>query len=936
VRQRVQELHERLSIRFPIYLLVTKCDLLAGFMDNFGALDKDQRAAPWGFTFPISPDGKSQGPALERFQLEFDALLQRLSDGLIDRLQAEADPQRRARIYSFPGQFAGLRTMLQEFTEAVFSPSNFEAEPMLRGVYFVSGTQEGTPIDRMLGSIARHYQLERAILPPQQSSGKSYFLSRLLGEVVFAEHGLAGTNQKWERGRTALSVAGYAVVGVAAIGMLTAWTLSYRNNLRYVEKVSARVDGVRKLVQETPNRADPDLLPVLGALEATRSLAAAGSGLEDGKVPLSLGFGLYQGRKLDGVAQTVYQRMLVDAVLPRLALRAAEQLRSGSQPESEYEALKVYLMMYDPTHFDEKAVKRYFEADWDVRAGRDLSLEGREQLSRHLDTLLAQGAAVSPLAMDKSLVDGSRNRLAAVPLPQRVYNRMRQQGFGAEFKDFTIAAAGGGNAPLVFTRASGKPLTQGVPGLFSYDGYHKGFQSRVGDVTKQLADEQEWVLGTKEPTGKGVNVLLGSEKMVDDVRRLYLNDYATEWSDFIADIRLVPLRSVAESARAAQVLAASDTPLKPLLRSMSKETTLLAGGTLQNAKNSVIDKLKTESGKLLGGTTPTNAAPGSRIESIVDDRFAKLRSMVTAPEGGKAPLDGLVERLAELQLFLNAVDTAGKAGAPPPTSPLPNQLRVDAANSPEPLRSMLDTLGSSGSRSALSQLRESLSREVRSQLGEFCQQAIAGRYPLDRGATREVTQADFAAVFGPGGRFDQVMQKLAPYVDTSTRPWSFRAIDGTPLGTDSGTLPQFQRAQIIKETFFPTGNTASLRLEFKPVEMDQTITQFTLDVDGQLVRYSHGPQIPAAVQWPGPRGTGVVRVMLTPGGSAGLVNDGPWALFRMFERVNFQPLPGASAEKFRAQFDIEGRKALFDVTASSVRNPFRLPELNAFQCPQSL
>ena len=64
------------------------------------------------------------------------------------------------------------------------------------------------------------------------------------------------------------------------------------------------------------------------------------------------------------------------------------------------------------------------------------------------------------------------------------------------------------------------------------------------------------------------------------------------------------------------------------------------------------------------------------------------------------------------------------------------------------------------------------------------------------------------------------------------------------------------------------------------------------------------------------------------------VNDGPWALFRLFERVKLQP--GPSPEKFRATFEIDGRKAVFDVTASSVRNPFRLPELRSFACPNGL
>ena len=64
--------------------------------------------------------------------------------------------------------------------------------------------------------------------------------------------------------------------------------------------------------------------------------------------------------------------------------------------------------------------------------------------------------------------------------------------------------------------------------------------------------------------------------------------------------------------------------------------------------------------------------------------------------------------------------------------------------------------------------------------------------------------------------------------------------------------------------------------------------------------------------------------------------EGPWALFRMFDRVNLQPVPGASADKFRALFDLEGRKAQFDINASSVRNPFRLEALQAFRCPTGL
>ena len=312
--------------------------------------------------------------------------------------------------------------------------------------------------------------------------------------------------------------------------------------------------------------------------------------------------------------------------------------------------------------------------------------------------------------------------------------------------------------------------------------------------------------------------------------------------------------------------------------------------------------------------------------------------LVTAPEGGKAPLDDTMALIGEVHVLLSAVDSAVKGGAAPPASPVPNKVKAEAGRMPEPVRSMMDTLSQGSAQVAQLLVRQNLGQEVRSQVGEFCQQAVAGRYPLDRGSTRDATPADFAQVFGPGGKIDLLFQqKLAPYVDTAARPWKFRAVEGVPLGVDNGTLPQFQRAQAIRETFFPSGNTASLKLQFKPVEMDATLKQFILDVDGQVVQYDHGPQVPTTVQWPGPRGTTQVRVQVSPPGSGntfGAVFEGPWALLRVFDRVKIEPTN--VPERFRATFDVDGRKAVFEVTANSVRNPFRLRELNEFSCPAGL
>lgn len=938
IRARLQELHEQFQTRFPIYVLVTKADLVAGFDDFFGPLGKDERAQVWGMTFPRGDDAAP--PPLAGFGAEFDALHARLIDRVLERMQAERDPARRAAIHAFPQQFANLKPLLDGLLGRVFAASKFEQAPLLRGVYFTSGTQEGSPIDRVMGGLARALGLERKLAPPGAGSGRSYFLTRLLREVVFAEQGLAGSNLRWERRRTLLQWGGYALALLLLAGAGSLWTLSYLRNKAYVEQVAARLAQVQREVEALPPATGQTdvaaLLPLLRSVQALAHGDMAGA-----SVPWSMGFGMYQGRKLDAAAEQAYRRLLDDAFLPRIASRIEEQLRGANAANLEfaYEALKSYLMLHDSEHFDADALRAWIGFDWDRSLPRNLSVEQRAELDRHLEALLERGAVASPRPADQNLINSTRSMLARYPFANRVYSRLKREGVGAGITEFTITKAAGPAAPLVFTRTSGAPLTQGVPGLFTYDGYHKAFVKAAERVTKQLAAEEPWVMGRQAAGGPAPD----AARLSDDVRRIYLSDYAKVWEDFLGDIRLVRSADLAQSIQLARLLSAPDNPLVPFLRAASRETTL---GRKQEAEKSIADKAaerlqgtKAELGKLFGAPAAAAAAPPAQLESIVDDRFEALRRLVTAPAPGQpAPIDGVVALLNDIYTMLSATETALKGKVAPPPSDVPAKVKADAARMPEPLRGMVQALAAAGTAQAVGASRQSLSSEVGSTIGEFCKQAINGRYPFVRSSARDVLPDDFARLFAPGGLIDAFFQKnLADKVDTSTRPWTFKRVNEVSFGS-SATLMQFQRAQVIRDVFFRGGgNAAALRLEFKPTEMDAGVTQFILDVDGQLVRYSHGPVVPQTVQWPGPRGSTQVRLQMQPpgpNGVSGVTTEGPWALFRLFDKVQVEPT--SAPERFKAVFSVDGRKATFDVIASSVRNPFRLNELEQFQCPSGL
>lgn len=194
VRERVTELQQRLGMRVPLYLLITKADLLAGFGEFFSELDAEQRAQVWGVTFERSEVHPDPRRLVERFEEEFDHLERRLYGMLPARLHEERDLQRRGAIYRFPQQLRGTRPLIAVFLDAAFGSAWTGERPFLRGIYLTSGTQEGSPIDRVVATLSRSFNLERKVQPPVVGTGKSFFLRRLLRDVIFAEAGLAERN----------------------------------------------------------------------------------------------------------------------------------------------------------------------------------------------------------------------------------------------------------------------------------------------------------------------------------------------------------------------------------------------------------------------------------------------------------------------------------------------------------------------------------------------------------------------------------------------------------------------------------------------------------------------------------------------------------------------------------------------------------------------
>ncbi|WCM91909.1 type VI secretion system membrane subunit TssM [Acidovorax sp. NCPPB 2350] len=949
---RLAELCEGLAIKFPVYVLVTKTDLLAGFNEFFGNMTREERAQVWGFTDSYVEGAVQDDPGL-LFRKEFDALTEQFNRLLPQRLLVEPDLARRGLIYGLPQQFVGLRDVVQQTLSTIFASSRFKEKPLFRGVYFTSGTQEGMPFDRVLSALSRRFSVSSpAASASEPRSGKSYFIETLLKGVIFNEAGLTGRNAKKERQLRLLQIAGFLGLALGLAGATIAWMVSHDNNLKYLAEVQSKVPALKQAVEESRD-ADPEnmvaLLPLLNHAEAL----AVSQRYTDDSPPLSWRYGLLQVPKVQAATDATYMRLLEDAWLPRLArhLRTSLQQASSANPEASYEALKVYLMLYEPERFNPRVVKAWMLNEWESTLPPALVQSGVvDQLAHHLDRLMEDRALVSPIPMDQQLVSEVRQRLAQLSPAQRAYSRLKQLlTTGTSLPpDFTVVRASGPEAPQVFSRRSGRPLTQGISGLFTYDGYYGVFSHELPKVTSLLAQEETWVLGKTEGQRSVANEVMTGQ-LAQEVRRLYLMEYAKVWEDFLADVRPVRIGSLDQAGEQARLYSSANSSLEQFIRAVAKETTLAqkpgSGGGTSSWLGEKINRIKEEQEQLsrLTGKRVNVAglAASTTLEAdLVDFRFREYRRLATSNGSGPAPVTASLQVLNEAAAVISSARQQVSAGGavPPSLAPALERVRMEAKRVPPPLNSMYEELASSTSALVGRDVRATVGGNLNATIGAFCRRAVVGRYPFTKGSSSDVTTDDFASLFASGGMMDEFFRaNLQSMVDISTTPWRFRqGVDGTPVG-GSAALASFQRAATIRDVYFRAGGKVpSMRLDIKPLEMDASISQMVLDIDGEVLRYQHGPQIPKSMTWPGTRGTGQVRLQITVAGAenTGLVTEGPWALHRFFDRA--QVLPGNAPERFVAAFDIGGRKMRFEVTSGSVFNPFRLKAMEEFECPGNL
>ncbi|HEY2617037.1 MAG TPA: type VI secretion system membrane subunit TssM [Acetobacteraceae bacterium] len=942
VRRRVKELYDQLGVRVPVYAVFTKADLIAGFTEFFDDLDRERRGQVWGATFPLN---KTEAGTAGLFGGEFRLLVERLNQRLLDRLQTERSPERRALIAGFPAQVASLAAPLGEFLTEAFGGSRLDPAPVLRGAYLTSGTQEGTPIDRLTGAMARSFGIDsqRATsLRPEQ--GRSYFLGRLLKDVIFGEAMLVSRDPAQIRRNLFVRAGAAAVALLVALGGVAALVQTREANQAALDESQTALAAYVKAAQAVPLdpvTTDPQIATVVPLIDQARALPF---GVDAPPPPTQWFPGLSQTGKLGAGARQVYRHALQHMLLPRLLVRLEGQMRTHfEQPAFLYEATRVYLMLGSAGPLDRDLVKEWMSLDWQLQWPGPAAKPLRDTLERHLAALLDQPLEKVPL--DGALIEDARRTFSRVTLAERVYGAIKGSQPARALPPWRPADAAGASGVRVFIRGSGAPLTEGVLGFYTIDGFYKVLLPNLPSATMQVASES-WVLGKDaqiDPTSPQVLTLQR------DVIALYTADYARQWDALLADLDIEPMRNLQQAVQDLYILASPQSPMRDLLAGITRQLTLTqppppppgvagaAQAAAQAATAAATQAATSAAGRLQSVLGAASGPPPEPPGKAIEDRYAKLIAFVG--KGPGAPIDNVLKLLNDLQMQLAklAAAPAGGTAAAVGSGDDPAQLlQAEAAQSPQPVARWLQALAISGNQlrggGALDQAKKAFGAPGGP--ASLCSKAVTGRYPFVPGATTEIPLDDFAKLFAAGGLLDKFFNDhLQTFVDTSGAVWKAQPVAGVAPPVTPADLTQFQRASQIRDLFFGGGGAQpTVRFDIAPADTDAK--EVTLDLDGQIISYAHGPIRATSVTWPGPNRMNSARLVFDPAPSSGpsvLQATGPWALFRLFGQGMLQQ--SGAADRYMLSFTLGDRHASFELRAGSVLNPFAPGVLKDFQCP---
>ena len=908
MRERVDEAMAELKMALPVYVLFTKCDLMSGFVETFGSLSKDERSVVWGFTVPLKEDSNAGA----MFQERFEELLGSLQGFCVGRLDEERQLEKRHKVFGLPQQFGELSRCFTDFINQLFAENVFSDTPMMRGVYFASGTQEGRPFDLILQRLASAYNLHGVAEQEHHVEPKGYFLRDLFRKVIFPDRDLALRSEAERKRQRNIYYAAVASVFMLAGLFLTLPAISCVGNRKMINRVAQEGETLANEIQKAKGAmlAPKAFMPLVDELATLREYDEEGA-------PVKMRSGLYRGDDLLATGAELFGNVFQSNVLRPLyeeeTARMADfgraydadpnAIPTGGEYVENLDRLRLHLLLTSPKEEDEPPLSEEGITDsladaiaerWAI--AKDLPSTGDEEEEDEGVSEAKQAALAYVTALSESDTLGFRRESGVVERARGGLSRVS----GVDLVIDGLVRRYQRSGPEITVR---RIVGSGVPALRGRRAVRPAFTKRVWD--EQLRDlfsgEAEglvgdmWVLG-EYATRTATDTDVDAATYLKQLKSRYFERYIDEWREFIRGLEVDPPTETTAALGALQDLTRGrPTAFGRLFIEINRNV------DLRKKKSALAEKAEGAVEKATKRTGLRRATDSEylREEDVYDAfrDFVRFGVPETPDEEGAAPQPTALDIYDEQLLFLrNALQAKIDD---PSSSSLSQDLAVARAETTGLINEQ-----DVGWRPAFEAIlwppiegaSMSYSHAVASVAGRaWCngvsapyRQTLHGRYPLRPGA-EDVPIADFAAFYRPN---DGILWKfygdyLKGRIPRRGESFEFTTTLGMPSSqVHTQSLRRYlNRSWQITQSLFPTGSVDP-RVDFDVrIRPAPRVAEQVLSIGGNTLRYYNGPEQWTRMSWPGdsPGDGASIQIRGAGGMRETVTREDGWGLFRLIE-----------------------------------------------------
>ncbi|NNN68545.1 type VI secretion system membrane subunit TssM [Vibrio sp. 3-2(1)] len=931
LRARLRELMETLSTRLPVYIALTKLDLLHGFEPFFKHYSRSQREDVLGFTFSLdSIDDLDNW--LNEFSKDYSQFVERINDVLPHAVSVPMDLEERNAIYSFTRQISGLKEILLQFFNDALASDQFSTSALVRGAYFTSVYQQGVPTNAFDDAASRRYGLEHAINKAQQAKNSTvYFTQKLFNNIIYPEAGLASDNfrvAKQKRRLIGLSVVACSIATVLLVGT---WHRYYLSNVKHSDAVLAKVNEYKNEFPSNLYLASQQdvLVPLNKIREATLEF-----GFFRDKPQYISDFGLYQGHTIGPMVEATYLNLLENRFLPLLMADVVVQLNQAKTDEEKLAVLRVYRMMVDKSGRYKDYVLDYFSKYWQQEFAGQRVIQ--EELLGHLDYAMlhtdlagdrARGDrnAESVMKPYDQVVAKVQSDLGSMPNDQRVYRNLKLNAQTVLGPSINLRNLIGPVFDVVFEERVVNSSSLYIPQMLTKKGFEDYFMPQSESVS-ELALIDSWVLGQSKSAQFSE---ADKHDLRNKIRSLYVADYTNTWRAALNEISVKYFSDINDAVSVLENFTGNIEPMQRLLRTLESNTQMYASVPKDEAAQKELLK-----------------NPKYKVASQIDAPFAELNAMLK-PVGDKpAYINEVLVAVEELQNYLKSIQEAPDVGmaALDATKARVKLVNADpiytvkriASGLPKPLDTMVSKLADESWYVVKQEAIKHLEVRWHDDVYKTFEEKLAGRYPFNESSNKDSSLSDFEAFFAPNGTLDNFYNnQLRMFVEENI---AVNDDDNAQSIIRKDVLEQLKQAKKIQQAFFNRKGVLDVSFSVEPLRLSNNKRRSVLNVDGQYLAYSHGPRDSVELIWPNTlRDSAISKVTLVPtknNMSPRSINiQGPWAFFRLLEQGD---VVGASSTSVDFKFAVDGGEMIYRLNSEADINPFTERLFKSFKLSKTL